>query len=126
MARRCTEHPSCSLPPHLTVADVELIRVPARPGTDALGRPHRDHVEVHYQGRMIATMRDDGFLRHESLGGGWVSDWIAFAGGAQIPTGHLRGPHDDGYRGASREAALRTALDYCTRAAFHIRMALHG
>lgn len=102
---QCTEHLSCAIPTNLNVSLVELVDT-----VDSAGRPC---VSVQYAGRELGAVRDDGFRAHT---GEWCEDWVAFAGGAMVPTGD----HHD------RAGVLRELVDYCSRVAFHTRLSLHS
>lgn len=106
MSRPPCEHGSCALPATLGVRDVELV--------ETTGPTGRTRVSVRYAGRQIGSMQDDGFQAHPSHGGEWVPLWDTFAGGSNVLS-----------HGPDKAAALAHLVDYCSRAAFHMRMALH-
>lgn len=106
MPAPCTEHLSCRLPAPLLPSHVDVVETVHGPTGEVA---HRLHVD----GEFIGSVVDRGFTAHD---GRWIEHWEGFAGGAAVPF-----PARD----LTFDRAVREVVQYCARASFHVRMAVH-
>lgn len=105
----CTEHLSCRLPAPLRRDHVDVVEI------------------VHGSGRVsyalmvgddrIGSVQDEGYTTHD---GRWVERWEGFAGGGAVPI-----PAEVLGDMSGRDHAVQAVVEFCSRASFHIRMAMH-
>lgn len=78
-------------------------------------------------GRFLGGIYDQGYRRHESLGGDWVSRYLVIAGGSAVLLEATAWVDGEWVRTEqSIEAVLQQFARWCQRVSFAHRMALHG